>query len=385
MDVTRDARSTDVAADDEVGTFPWRTLPGRDYHAPDVYAEDLERVFASSWVCVGRAEMFAGPGSYETPEIAGEQLIVIRGKDDRLRAFANTCRHRGTLLLDGSGTVNGAIRCPYHSWTYGFDGRLLGTPNVHAEDGLDRDTHGLWPVPLDEWDGFVFVNLDGNAPPLNEVLASMPDSPTELERYGVGELRTGATREYDVAANWKIVVENYHECLHCPGVHPELVKIVPLYRSGEVEEDGQTLGNSMGHGLTSFTATGLSSLPPLAGITDEDRHTFYGAYIPPNLILNYHSETVNAVTIDPVSPERTIVRSVFLFQPETIAADGFDPSEVVDFRDLVAQQDWVVCELAQRGVRSRFFESGVLPRQERAIAQLNARYLQQRDLRWSGR
>ncbi len=365
---------------DRIGTFPWPTLPGRDYHAPEVHAADLDRVFAASWVCIGRAESVPGPGSYLTPEVAGESLIVIRGKDDRVRALANTCRHRGTLLLEGSGTVKGAIRCPYHSWTYGFDGGLLGTPNVRAEDGLDRDAHGLWPVRLEGWDGFLFVNLDGSAQPLTQMLEELPDSPVELERYGLGDLRIGATREYDVAANWKIVVENYHECLHCPGVHPELVQIVPLYRRGEVEEAGQTLGNSMGHGLTSFTASGLSTLPRLPGLSEEDAYTFYGAYLPPNLIINYHSETVNAVTIHPTGPERTTVRSSFLFRPETMTADGFDPSEVVDFRDLVARQDWVVCELAQRGVRSRFFEGGgIYPRQERGIATLNARYLAQRE------
>ena len=364
---------------DDLGPIPWATLPGRDYHAPEVYAADLDHVFSSSWVCVGRAENIAAPGAYLTPEVSDKHLLVIRGKDDHPRAFANACRHRGTLLLDGSGTVNGAIRCPYHSWTYGFDGRLLASPNVHGRDGLDREAYRLWQVPLDEWDGFLFVNLDGSAPPLADALAEMPDSPIELSRYGVGDLRMGAMREYDVAANWKIIVENYHECLHCPGVHPELVKIVPLYRRGEVEEAGQTLGNSMGDGFTSFTATGLSTLPRLPGLTDLDERTFYGAYVPPNLIINYHSETVNAVTIHPAGPERTIVRSVFLFRPETMAAEQFDPSDVVEFRDLVARQDWAVCELAQRGVRSRVFDGGIYPRQERALAALNARYVAKRD------
>ena len=171
---------------------------------------------------------------------------------------------------------------------------------------------GLWPIRLEEWEGFVFLNLDGQAPPLGEVVATQPDSPTELARYAVGDLRVGARREYDVAANWKIVVENYHECLHCPTVHPELVKIVPLYRSGEVEEEGQILGNSMGHGLTSFTASGLSTLPTLPGLDEVDEHTFYGVYLFPNLILNYHSETVNAVTIEPAPSDRTRVISEFL-------------------------------------------------------------------------
>ena len=245
-------------------------------------------------------------------------------------------------------------------------------------DGLVREEFGLWRVRLETHDGFVFVNLDGSAEPLRTMFASMTESPLELERYGVGELRVGARREYDVAANWKVIVENYHECLHCPTVHPELVKIVPLYRTGEVEEEGQMLSNTMGHGLTSFTMTGLSTLPPLPGLSEQDRHTFYGVYVMPNLILNYHAETVNAVTLYPDGPERTIVVSEFLVRPETIAA-GLDMSDVVDFRDLVAKQDWVVCELAQRGVRSRFYDHGVYPRQEKYLHAFNQRYREMRD------
>jgi glycine betaine catabolism A len=354
---------------------PWATLPGRDYRAPEVYAFERDAVFASSWMCVGRAEQLPEPGDYLTAEVAGEAPFVIRGEDGALRAFANTCRHRGTMLLEGAGSVRRVIKCPYHAWTYALDGSLAGSPNVHRDDGIAPDAMGLWPICLAEWEGFVFLNLDGQAPPLAEVVATQPDSPLELARYAVGELRVGARREYEVAANWKIVVENYHECLHCPTVHPELVKIVPLYRSGEVEEDGQLLGNSMGHGLTSFTASGLSTLPTLPGLDEVDEHTFYGVYLFPNLILNYHSETVNAVTIVPVAADRTRVISEFLFRPETIVADGFDPSEVVEFRDLVARQDWRVCELVQRGVSSRFYTEGWYPRQEKWIAAFNRRYL----------
>ena len=117
------------------GPPPWPTLPGRDYHDPAVFAFEQEHVFARSWVCVGRAEQLADAGDYRTPEVAGEHPIVIRGADRVLRAFANTCRHRGTELLEGVGTVKGAIVCPYHAWSYGFDGRLLGSPNVRTEDG----------------------------------------------------------------------------------------------------------------------------------------------------------------------------------------------------------------------------------------------------------
>jgi glycine betaine catabolism A len=364
---------------DDLGPPPWPTLPGVDYHDEQVYRLEQQRVFGGSWFCLGRSASLPDPGDFATPEVAGEKIVVVRGRDDRLRAFANSCRHRGTLLLEGTGNTGGAIRCPYHAWAYTLDGRLRATPNVGPEDGVDREQLGLWPVSLAEWGGFHFVNLGGQASPLAEQLTEQPDSPLELERYRLDELRVGARREYVVAANWKIVVENYYECLHCPTVHPELVAIVPQYRNGEVEEEGQSpLGNSMGPGLTSFTMTGHSTLPSLPGLSDHDLHTFYGAHLFPNLIINYHSETVNAVTVFPDGPQRSRVVSEYLFRPETIASDGFDPSEVVDFRHLVAQQDWLVCERAQQGVTSRFYRHGVYPRQERAIVAFNRRYLELR-------
>ena len=364
--------------DDDLGPWPWATLPGPDYHAESIYRLEQERIFARSWICVGRADEVAEPGAYLTLDVADEPLVILRGADDAVRAFANTCRHRGTRLLDGAGTVR-AITCPYHAWTYGLDGQLRGSPNVHMEDGIDRDEIRLWSVPLEEFEGFLFVTLDHSAPPLRSQLEGDADSPLALARYAVGDLVVGAHREYEVAANWKVVVENYHECLHCPTVHPELVKIVPLYRSGEVEQDGQLLGNSMGEGLTSFTASGVSTLPPLPGLDETDIHTFYGVYLFPNLILNYHSEMVNAVAIHPAGPGATRIVSDFLFSREAVEAPGFDPSEFVDFRDLVAHQDWDVCERVQRGVRSRFYTAGIYPRQERWIAMFNRRYLAARD------
>lgn len=368
----RDARGIDRH---EAGSPPWPTLPGTDYHSPDVFALERERIFARSWICVARSEQLSEPGDYITAEVGAESPIVIRGDDGMLRAFANACRHRGTELLQGSGSVRRVIKCPYHAWTYALDGRLVGSPNVGMDDGIDHDAIALWPVLIAEHDGFVFCSLDPDTEPLRDALAAQPDSPLELARYGLGELRVAARREYDVRANWKIVVENYHECLHCPTVHPELVKIVPLYRSGEVEEDGQLLGNSMGQGLTSFTFTGTSRLPTLPGIDEVDVRTFYGVYVFPNLIINYHSDSVNAVRLIPEAPDRTRVVSEFLLRPETIEADGSGVSELVEFRDVVANQDWQVCEAVQRGVSSRFYTAGLYPRQERWIRAFNERYL----------
>jgi Rieske 2Fe-2S family protein len=145
-----------------------------------------------------------------------------------------------------------------------------------------------------------------------------------------------------------------------------------------IEKEGW-FGNTLIEGGTSFTFDGHSKLPPLPGIDDIDRHAYYGFALFPTLLINCHSDCVMTYQLWPVSVDRTIVVSEFLFRPETIDAPGFDPSEVVDFRDLVAGQDWVVCELAQRGVRSRFYEHGVYPRQEKYLHAFNQAYLAARD------
>jgi nitrite reductase/ring-hydroxylating ferredoxin subunit len=156
--------------DDDLGPHPWTTLPGRDYHEPDVFELERHAVFARSWTCVGRSEDLAREGDYVAIDVADEPLILLRGRDGQMRAFANTCRHRGTQLLEGTGNVR-AVTCPYHAWTYALDGSLAGTPNVHAEDGVDRDALGLHRVRLAEWGGFVFVNLDGTATAFEDELA----------------------------------------------------------------------------------------------------------------------------------------------------------------------------------------------------------------------
>jgi glycine betaine catabolism A len=361
---------------------PPATLPGRDYYAQDIFELERERLFHGGWFCVGRSDELHQPGSYAVVDVAGESVILVRDEEHALRAFRNVCRHRGSRLCEGRGQVRKALRCPYHAWSYGLDGRLRATPNVSPSERLERERLGLMSVRVTVWEGFTWLALGDDIPSLDDHLTRWAsDEPFQWSRYGVGRLVEGARREYDVAANWKIIVENYNECLHCPTVHPELVQIVPLYRRGEVEHApgvGDT-GNRLADTLTSFTNSGHSQLPPLPGLTPEDLGTFYGVTLLPNLIVNYHSDNVSTFLLLPQAADRTHVVCHYLFAPETLADPDFDPAEVVDFRHLLAQQDWAVCERVQLGARSRgFAEGGVLPYADRFVHEFHRRYLTMR-------
>jgi Rieske 2Fe-2S family protein len=353
------------------------SLPGRDYHSQEIFELERERIFHAKWVCVGREEQLPNPGDFVVRKVIDESVLIVRGRSGELRAFYNVCRHRGSQLCDAaSGSFGRFILCPYHAWSYTLDGRLNGTPNVGEVEDFDREDFPLHSIALDTWDGFVFVNLAEKRRPLVEQLGRVA---SEFARYRVGNLRRGHVIEYDVAANWKIIVENYSECLHCPSVHPELCEIVPLYRRGLVVDCLDDWGSRMSEGATTFTRSGRSSLPGLPGLSDEDRRTYYGSVAFPNLVLNFHSDHVMTYLLEALTPTRTRVVSEFLFTPETIADANFDPSEVVEFWDRIGVQDWEVCERAQRGVMSRSFQFGIYPPQDHFVYDFNQIYLRERD------
>jgi glycine betaine catabolism A len=355
------------------------TLPGRDYHAADVFDVERERIFARNWYYAGRDEALAEPGDFVAVDVAGESVIVLRAQDAALHGFYNVCRHRGSRLCDeASGRMKGAVKCPYHAWSYSFDGRLIGTPNV-GKDEIDRDALGLWPVAVEVWQGFVFVHLDPGPAPLESWLGDQHDTPLGLARFNLGALRLGHVTVNEVQANWKILIENYNECLHCPTVHPELIAVVPGFRHGSVYDahrpDG---GMAIAEGGNSFTRTGRSNLPVLPGLSAHDEVSLYGCSVYPNMFLDVTGTGAISTVLLPRDAGHTTVVAEYLFRPEVIADAGFDPSEIVDFTELVAHQDYVVCERVQRGVSSRAFTHGALAEKDGLLESFNARYLAQR-------
>jgi glycine betaine catabolism A len=338
-----------------------RTLAGHYYRDPDVFRIECDRVFSRTWFCVGRSEAVSSPRRYLATEVVDQPIIVLRDRDGVLRAFHNVCRHRGTLLLDpASGPLRDAIKCPYHAWTYGLDGRLLGTPRV-GRDEIEREELGLVPIRVDEWQGCLFVHLSGDGPSLQAWLDEQDDEPRRFEKWNLGKLRVARTTTYDIAANWKILIENYEECLHCPSVHPELVALIPTYRTGSSDEGRDDYGVSLTAGSRALTLSGRTRLPALPRLSDEEASCYYGAYIFPNATIDIAGPLATLTTIIPRAADRSTLVTDYLFAPETMADEGFEPSDVIEFNELVLGQDNAICERVQRGVASRAFRHGVYP------------------------
>jgi phenylpropionate dioxygenase-like ring-hydroxylating dioxygenase large terminal subunit len=333
-------------------------LPREVYRSPEVLAWERTHLFEEAWVCVGREEDVPAPGDLLTTAIGDEPVLVGRDEDGGLRAFSNVCQHRGSMLVLEP-AVSGAERlvCPYHGWTYGLDGGLRAAPHMAEARGFDRAACGLSPLGIGAMGGWIFVNVSGDAGSLEDYL---DDFPPQLERFATGELRRVERREYDVAANWKALSENYQECYHCPSIHPELVEVTP-YRSGRDEDSrGPWLGGPMdlAEGCTTMTRSGTSDRPPIPGVPEEDLRRVYYFTVLPNLWISGHPDYVMTHTVWPAAPDRTRIVCEWLFHPSQIAAPGFDPTDAVEFWDLVNGQDWAACERVQRGLAGRGFRGG---------------------------
>jgi len=333
-------------------------LPPRVFHDPAVLAYEQEAWFAGGWTCVGREEDALAAGAYFLAEVAGESLIVVRGDDGELRGFYNICRHRGATLVEEPCGELVRFQCPYHAWVYDLKGSLRPPRHTEMLENFDRAEWGLVPVRVERWQGFVFVDLSGEAPPLLEVLGDLPG---QFDRYELGGLRRARRIEYDVAANWKAIVENYEECYHCPGVHPQLNRITP-YNLGEyLPGEGPWMGSWMeviGDFETLSTDGGAHGRPAIVGTRPEDVKRVYYFVVWPNLLISLHPDYLMSHWVWPIEPGRTRVVCEWFFDPATMAQAGFDASDAVEFWDLTNRQDWHVCELQQAGTRSRAYTAG---------------------------
>ena len=353
------------------------TMPREYYTSPGILAEESEKIFARQWHCVGRASAVAAPGDYVLRTVAGESLIIVRGKDGELRALFNVCRHRGTRICrEASGTFSGSIQCPYHAWTYGTDGRLLGAPHMQDVPGFSRADHGLHAAAIAEWEGFVFVNVGRHPEPFAEWFAPMLH---RLSRFGLPSLTVGHSVRYDVHANWKLVFQNYSECLHCPMIHPELSLVLP-YQSGANDlVEGPFLGGYMEITAPNESATlsgracGRVVCDELPG--DERRRAYYYSLMP-NLLLSLHPDYVNYYLITPVAVDRTIVESEWMFHPGNEGDPAFNPSDAIAFWDVTNRQDWDIVEQSQLGISSRRYEPGPYSPRESIPAAWDHAYLQ---------
>jgi glycine betaine catabolism A len=360
------------------------SLPGPSYTSEREFAAEREAVLFAGWFCVGREESLPEPGDYLAADVAGESILVARTAAG-LAGFYNLCRHRGSRLVPVAGsqpapaaapsgcTAGGTIRCPYHGWTYGLDGTLRSAPFL---PDLRRyaERLSLHPVAVATWGGFIFARLaPGGGPPLQEQLGG---ADARLAAYPLAQLRAGHRLVYRVAANWKVILENYNECYHCRPVHPELCELVPAFARGGGDLDWDA-GIPHREGAWTFTVTGTTSRAPFPGLPEKARTRHHGELVLPNLMLSLSADHVAAFTVWPHDAGHTTVVCDFLFHPDETGRDGFDPGDAVTFWDLVNRQDWTICEQVQDGMRSRMFTAGYLAPMEQPSADVG-RYVSAR-------
>ncbi len=337
------------------------TLPGRYYYDPAIYELELEKIFSSMWVCIGRADAIPNTGAYRVVMLGRESVVVTRNREGVLNAFFNVCRHRGARLCSQeSGQLKSSIQCRYHAWTYGLDGRLIGAPNVMSDERFDRTEFGLFPVALEVWQGFIYLNLAEQPAPVadqvNPVILERFGTFEPFERYGIGDLKVGKSITYDVQANWKLLLENFMECYHCSPMHPELCDVLPGFRTGKTYIDGDAA--TLAEGIEAFSMTGKASRPLLKGLRPEDARKYYGEVLLPNVLINLLGDHVVAHIVWPLAPDRSLIVCDWLFDADAAAAPDFDPMDAVEIFDIVNKQDWEVCELTQKSMASRAFRNG---------------------------
>jgi Rieske 2Fe-2S family protein len=352
-----------------------RTLPGRYYTSPDILAEEQERIFRRRWICVARDESVATPGEYVLAEIAGESIIVLRDQSGERRAFYNVCRHRGTRLCEsGRGRLSETIQCPYHAWTYALDGRLIGAPHMNEVEGFDKKAYPLHAVALAEWEGFLFVNLDPAAEPLATAFEPLSG---RFTRYRLPTLRTVRRIEYEVRANWKLILQNYNECLHCPIIHPEFSTKLPYTSGANDLVEGPFLGGYMEIKAPhqSATLTGRSCALPLGDLPAEDRRRAYFYAFFPTMMLSLHPDYAVFYTVWPQGPASSRVVCEWLVHPDAPAAPGYNIADAEEFWDRTNRQDWHICEQSQLGVSSRAYVPGPYSPRESIPAAWDRTYL----------
>ena len=350
------------------------TLPSKWYLSADVFAAELDAIWYRDWVCIGRSEDVAEPGDFITTSVGSQNLIVVRSGHGSIRGYHNTCRHRGSLICtEPKGRFrNGRIICPYHTWTYSLEGDLLATPYRQACDEFSNEDFPLYSVPVDTWGGFVFVNLSEK--PTSSLAEFLGDEADNLANWPLEKMITVRRETIPLACNWKIFWENYCECYHCPRVHPELCKVVPVYKEGvmgdvdlpEWEAKGDDDGRpKVADGMTTWSEDGQSQLPIMKGLSALEMEAGANfASFTASMFVVAHPDYVRSVRIVPEGPEATSLVVDWLLLPDVAKAHAEKIDDMTRFGRLVVEQDGAVCELNQRGLRSMRHEQGVLVPQE---------------------
>jgi phenylpropionate dioxygenase-like ring-hydroxylating dioxygenase large terminal subunit len=341
------------------------SLPPWCYTSPAFYEREVERIFAAVWNFVGRADEVAKPGDYLVFDLVGRSVIVLRDRAGGLRAFANTCRHRGTRLLDGSGNCR-SIACPYHAWVYDLDGRLISSLGMEETAGFDPAAYGLAPVRLESWDGFLFVNFAAEGASL---AAYLGDLPQRFASYRFADMVCVRRKEYDLACNWKLYVENAMEDYHTPTVHRKSIGLQKtlLEEGGTGEWDAIFMPAPE---TIAVLAEDLpSAFPPIEGLTGKPAGGTFFSVLYPSTFFATTQDCMWWLQEFPMGPGRTKVVVGSCFPRSTVERPDFPEKVQKYYRrwDKSLPEDNAISEAQQAGLVTGMARPGRLSVHEPAV------------------
>jgi choline monooxygenase len=349
------------------------TLPVWCYTSDAFYRREVERIWHKAWNFIGAADRLKAPGDYFTITFAGVPVIVLRDKEGDYRAFANSCRHRGSALLEGSGNCR-AIVCPYHSWSYHLDGTLAGAPEMHETNDFDPVDNALVPLALDTWGGFLFLNFDPNAEPLGNYLGDLPD---KVAPYRLDQMACARRKEYVMECNWKLFVENAKESYHIATVHRQTInKYASAHSSGYWVEEarGEYCITFAQHENSMALLKGDSGFPPnesLAGRREVGGTT--APLIYPSTYLACTIDCAWYLELHPLGPSRTRLIHGALFPKDRLSRNDFEDVAQNYYKrwDITIEEDIVASERQQRGLDSPFARPGRFSHREPLVHEID--------------
>jgi len=341
------------------------TLPPAFYTSPEIFALERERVFRRNWVAVGHVAEIPNPGDRFRIDVAGEPLLIVRGRDGAVRALSAVCRHRWMLLGTGAESA-GTISCPYHKWTYALDGALMAAPLMDEAQGFDKAACALPTFACDIWNGFIFVNLDGQAAPLAPALAPLTD---ELAPWKIAEMEIVGRIEMDQAYNWKVLADNFMEAYHHFAIHPQTFEVhYPAAITHVDAPAGPFAALRIPHRDNALADTLFNPLP---GIPDAARRGFSVFNVYPSMLLAVLADTVIWYRMEIADADSFRLAVYLLAHPDSLEVPDVETLKTLLCEGTLAvhMEDIAACEGVQKGLRSGVARSGRLSHLEAAIHQ----------------
>jgi glycine betaine catabolism A len=378
------------------------TLPRELYVSAEAFDFDTQVMLKSVWLYACTAAHVKNPGDYFVFELANNSIIIIRGRDNEVRAFWNSCRHRGSkICLEQSGRAP-RLMCPYHQWTYGLDGKLLAARSM-AED-FDKADHGLNPVALENVGGLIFICMSDDPPPIDRVKADIAE---QIGVYDLENLKVAVQDNYIEDANWKLVMENNRECYHCDAGHPELISVLGTYGFGKgLPEDGEAdivddsaydalvaakraewraLGIdrdliefpdgwwhrvarlALANGAVTHSVDGKLACKKLIGPFTEPETSSLSVWTQPNSWHHFCCDHVVTFSLTPIGPDKTLLRTSWLVHADAVEGVDYDPDHLTALWRATNTQDGHFSAINHQGISSDGYQQGPYAAEEKLV------------------